>query len=80
MIEKRKNNFVIFRAPELNTNVKQERITYDLKVVKFKWAENAGTEDSYPKRLQTSEKNSQTGMNLLMDVLCGSTIWPKQNA
>ena len=32
--EKRKNNFVIFRAPELNTNVKQERIAYDLKVVK----------------------------------------------
>ena len=32
--EKRKNNFIIFRAPELNTNVKQERITYDLKVVK----------------------------------------------
>ena len=32
--EKMKNNFVIFRAPELNTNVKQERIAYDLKVVK----------------------------------------------
>ena len=32
--EKRKNNFIIFRARELNTNVKQERIAYDLKVVK----------------------------------------------
>ena len=32
--EKRKNNLIIFRAPELKTNVKQERITYDLKVIK----------------------------------------------
>ena len=30
--EKRKNNFIIVRAPELN--VKQERIAYDFKVVK----------------------------------------------
>ena len=32
--EKRKNNFIIFRVQELNTNVKQERIAYDFKVVK----------------------------------------------
>ena len=32
--EKRKNNFILFRVPELNTYVKQERIAYDFKGVK----------------------------------------------